>query len=115
VKYNINLAAQLGGKVSRTSNDHIEYILSNVSDRLPEKYLKGVAEHKGNLWRKRVDAFQTDEVIDFIVYHFTNLEQKEEAIAKLGSALGARDWGLVKESLNILTIGNPEGIPEEEA
>jgi len=101
--------------MGRTANDHIEYILSSVSDRLPEKYLKGVAEHKGSLWRKRVDPFQTDELIDFIVYHFTDLEQKEESIAKLEAAINSRDWGLVREARNILTIGNPEGIPEEES
>ena len=101
--------------MARTSNDHIDHILSIVNKLFPAKYLAGAVEHKGNLWRKRTDKFQTEELMDFMSYHFTSLEQKDETIAKLDAAISATDWGLVREARNILVIGNPEGIPEEES
>lgn len=98
----------------RTNNDHIEYILGKVNELFPPKYLDGAARHRGKLWRKNSDDFLTEEILDFLSYHFTGIEQKLESIAKLDAALEASDWGMVIEARNILTIGNPEGIPEEE-
>ncbi len=95
------------------ADEHVDYILSKVNTLLPAKYKSGNELHLGNLRRKRVMSFMGDELLDHIVYFFTLEEQLEKAVRLLKRGVEEKEWLHAEQSLSILTIGNPEGIPED--
>lgn len=102
----------------QTTEQHKEYIFSTLKERGVSKYDVGQEEHGGRLWRKNVLSMMGDEIIDFVVY-FSVLEQQVKRAAEiLDDARSLHEpYNLQKEmtkAYNVLTIGNEEGIPEEE-
>ena len=116
----------------QSDDSHREHVVDEIGEYINEKYLKGQKAHGGHLWRKNLTPHAIEEAADLCVYLFTKREQealssmllqrclidmerikKEELSIHNIQVLGAILMG-IREVTNILTIGNPEGIEEEE-
>jgi hypothetical protein len=58
-----------------TPSQHINSILKDLSPSLRKKYLRGAKEHGGGLWKKNVGPEIEGELLDLIVYVYTQREQ----------------------------------------
>jgi hypothetical protein len=118
----------------KNAKEHSDAIIAQVTADIEHKYVAGQLEHGGKLWRKRLDNHERDELLDLIVYHYTRREQ----MSKLREILYAAYWcnissdsvgneALYKgkkgnlavdlaltEALNLLEVGNEEGLRETE-
>lgn len=109
-----------------TPEQHMDVIMEAFQAGWREKYMKGQDEHGGRLWRKQCLPFLLEEVLDFVSYVAVLPPQLKRVYALLGEARDLisegnfTDEGLediddrLERSMNILNIGNEEGIPEEE-
>jgi hypothetical protein len=97
-----------------TPEEHVELIISDFAKQATKKYMKGQEEHGGRLWRKNCLPFMFEEVIDFYVYMHVVNAQLVEMKYLLKNAIALKDWELVEAAYNLLTMGNKEGVPEEE-
>lgn len=97
-----------------TPEDHIERILEKFSKRYKTKYLKGQAEHGGRLWRKSTRDALIEETLDFISYVDCIEEQTNEAIRFLIKGRVNKDWTAIEAALNLLLVGNEDGVPEDD-
>ena len=104
---------------------HMNNIVYSTTVDIMNKYREGCAEHGGDLQRKPVIEFISDEVIDQICY-LSVLKQQWNDMIKIArstkiEASGHSDAFRMCEILrlginkieNILTMGNPEGIETE--
>ena len=105
----------------KNDDEHREHIVDEIGEYINEKYLKGQKAHGGHLWRKNLTHHAIEEAADLCVYLFTKREQESLIVGHLVMALGnihAGDddvaYDHIQNAINILTIGNPEGIEEEE-
>lgn len=109
-----------------SSEEHREYLVKEIANYIDNKYKKGQEAHGGKLWRKNMTPHAVEEAADLCVYLFTKREQERLLSRKIniliayieGMQTYAHDKekaiSLVQEIKNIITIGNPEGIEEEE-
>lgn len=109
-----------------TPEDHMELILNAFGEAWRRKYMKGQYEHGGRLWRKQCLPMLVDEVLDFVSYVAVmapQLRRLEELVIEARDLMPdaiVENGGLdeVDDRLQrmhcLLTIGNEEGIPEEE-
>ncbi len=97
-----------------TPEAHVEHIVSTIAAEIRDKYHRGQEAHGGMMARKAALPHAIEEVHDLEVYLITLRDQHGAAISYLGQALADRDWSAVGMALNVLTVGNPEGEPEEE-
>ena len=82
-----------------------------------DKYMKGQEEHGGKLWRKAVLPFMGDEVLDFVSYFGVlapQLKRVEEILEEGQNGGTNQAFDAIGRALNILRIGNEEGVSEEE-
>lgn len=97
---------------------HASQIAEKVGDFMFIKYLAGQKEHGGLLWRKNLIPHIQEEILDLAIYHFTHEEQMGELTRLLRGIIGADDLTeahrLGTMALNLVTIGNTDGIEEEE-
>ncbi len=112
--------------VSPEAINHANYLSNKIAQRCEAKYLKGDKEHRGSLSRKMTLPHALDEALDLPIYLITLEDNIDEAIRHLRIAEGVlHGWSdmieqcalvsnAVTQALNILTVGNPEGVPEEE-
>lgn len=97
-----------------TPLDHAETILSEFRTDAIDKYLTGQREHGGRLHRKPVLNMLYQEVLDLPIYLLTLREQLTEVQRLLGLAMIGGSTLYVRQALDILETGNPEGVMEEE-
>lgn len=105
----------------KSNDEHREALVKAISEYVDQRYISGSRDHGGHLWRKNVLPHAIEEAIDQCVYLFTKREQENLLYTRLDLALGCLStndndaaYNAVMEAMNILTIGNPEGIEEEE-
>ena len=103
------------------AREHAEYIFERIRSLGVIKYLSGDEEHGGDLSRKATHTHLLDEVLDLNVYlvnHLDHLddvrERLEDLIIKAERIEDDEIRTALIEAHNILTIGNPEGVEEEE-
>lgn len=115
--------------------NHANYLANKIAQRSEAKYLKGDVEHRGDLSRKNTLPMALEEALDLPIYLITledNIELTKSELAYAEHHLGQilkdtkdcqseyvlstvqRSLNAVTRALNILHIGNPEGVPEEE-
>jgi hypothetical protein len=105
-----------------TYEDHMNACMEAFEKAWRAKYTKGQHEHGGRLWRKRTTPFLIEEVLDFVSYVAVLAPQLNRATELLGGTLDMIEGGASIEDIrdqvnrahNLLTIGNEEGIPEDE-
>jgi hypothetical protein len=101
-----------------TPGEHVEEIISWIAKKVKSKYYAGQEEHGGKLWRKPMLKNLEEEVTDLIVYLQTHEMQQLKLIALLTEAThqdnGQDMLPLVRSALNLILVGNEEGVPEEE-
>jgi len=101
------------------NDDHALYISVKAQAAIFRKYQAGQREHGGSLARKAVQNHILEEAVDQMVYVLTHLDHLEE-VAVLArkiqdiSSVGHATYGYATQILNILDIGNAEGVEEEE-
>lgn len=72
--------------MTEKQNAHINNIVHHATARLINKYVKGQAEHGGNLWEKQgILDMAIDEAIDQVTYLLTLKQQLEDAGITLGT------------------------------
>lgn len=110
----------------KNDDEHRESLVREIGEYINQKYKKGQEAHGGHLWRKNMTPHAVEEAADLCVYLFTKREQERLLSRKIniliayieGMQTYAHDKekaiSLVQEIKNIVTIGNPEGIEEEE-
>ena len=110
----------------KNDDEHREHVVDEIGEYINEKYLKGQKAHGGHLWRKNLTPHAIEEAADLCVYLFTKREQEQRLVISLEALIAhIRDIGrltnsrehalrIAEEILNTITIGNPEGIEEEE-
>ena len=105
----------------QSDDSHREHVVDEIGEYINEKYLKGQKAHGGHLWRKNLTPHAIEEAADLCVYLFTKREQEVKVCNLLREALedilnNDEDvaFDKIQNARNILTIGNPEGIEEEE-
>lgn len=102
----------------QSPQEHAAQIASRFCMDHREKYQKGQTEHGGLLHKKRVIEKLWEEVLDFVSYSDVIMRQWQqidtitEKALKDGSDQAAQL--ALQAILNIVRIGNPEGIQEEE-
>ena len=57
---------------------HLKFILKDITKRIDTKYRKGQKEHGGDLWTKDCLNEAMDEVVDLLVYLQTELNKNHE-------------------------------------
>ncbi len=67
-------------------------------------------EHGGNLWDEPAHRELGEEILDLVAYHFTDAEQREQAIEELRDGLRTSNGeaelrGFVKRALGLLDGG----------
>ena len=102
-----------------TSKEHAAYIADRAREEIFNKYMRGDERHGGRLWRKPCLAHAREEAQDQMVYLIALADQIGEAIALAeditGYFIGDHPVKRMAQSIiNTLTIGNPEGVQEEE-
>lgn len=102
-----------------TPEQHMDACIKAFGKAWREKYMIGQAEHGGKLWRKSTLGFLSEEVLDFVSYVAVLGPQLKEVEALLEEALLPTTNPVyyqdrIQKALNILRVGNPEGVPEEE-
>jgi hypothetical protein len=105
-----------------TPKQHMENIADWFKEKATTKYFRGQKEHGGKLWRKPALKLLGDEILDMPIYFRVLEEQQEEVLNQLQKALTKYThnytlWSImvhVQKAYNILKVGNPEGIAEEE-
>jgi hypothetical protein len=86
---------------------HLEAIKDEFDRLYDAKYRLGQAEHGGCVWRKPgLVGLAIDEALDLFGYLYSLRCQLREARALLREGKSA-------EALNVLEVGNPEGVREE--
>ena len=97
-----------------TSQDHIDDILDRFESEFTYKYAAGQSQHGGKLWKKSTFRMMKDEALDFISYMYVLEDHllKLRELARLAIETG--DLEYCNKILNILEVGNEEGIPEED-
>jgi len=97
---------------------HAGYISHKIQTLVHAKYLKGQAEHGGDISRKNTLPMAIEEALDLPVYLLILEDNIRLAIEELLNAeselIQHPALARVFRARNILTVGNPEGIPEEE-
>ena len=93
---------------------HVEHVTSRFGNRMRTKYRNGQRQHGGNLSRKQVFPHLLEELVDAAVYAETLDDHLSTAIIALDHALRLKNWAIVEQVKNLLTIGNLEGTEEEE-
>lgn len=103
------------------NDDHAKHVASRAHQKILDKYRAGQAEHGGDLSRKDVREHIGEEITDLNVYwetHWDHLESIEyhlrAALANWEGNFGLTATSHIKKALNILTVGNPDGVEEEE-
>ena len=106
--------------------EHAHHVSNRFRERMFKKYRQGQEEHGGDLSRKAVQGHIMEEAIDQAVYLETHMDHLDEIDRYLQRALESLDkchcdgqefrgaYEAIIKAHNILTIGNPEGIEEEE-
>ena len=61
-----------------SDHQHIAYILREFPALAQPKYMIGIAEHGGHLWKKPVDREALSEAIDQVVYLITLRDQIDQ-------------------------------------
>jgi hypothetical protein len=104
-----------------TPEQHADDIVKWFKRNVEEKYFKGQKEHGGRLWRKPVLSMLRDEVVDAATYFEVLEAQHREAAFHLKLCMDAFNACSPDDAeshaicaYNLLTIGNIEGLPEEE-
>lgn len=68
-----------------THQDHINQIVKEFRQEAKRKYMKGVEEHGGHLWKKKgLIDMAIEEAVDQVIYLLTLKKQIEESGVKLG-------------------------------
>jgi len=106
--------------------EHAEYVASLAKTKIYNKYLVGQKLHGGFLDRKATAGMALEEALDQVVYlitHLDHLKEIEELAMEIayqsqeGSIVDQR-YQIVNKCagsiINILRIGNPEGVKEED-
>jgi len=71
--------------MTEEQEQHLENIAEEAVRLIGRKYKKGVAEHNGNLWKKKhIIDFAIDEATDQIIYLLTLKAQLKEKGIELG-------------------------------
>ena len=106
-----------------TPESHAQILADEASELVHHRQIVGQQAHGGRLWRKNTGRHLLEELADAFAYAQVLLDQRRESIDVLHSALshltkpdGTRDGAVdsVRRGINILAVGNPEGIEEEE-
>jgi len=104
-----------------TPDDHIDDIGKWFITSMASKYHEGQEEHGGKLWRKSTLLSMEEEILDFAVYYYTHKMQMLKMFSLLTELLRDLDEGDTKGAINsatmainLLTVGNEEGMEEEE-
>lgn len=102
-----------------TKEEHAIQIATKAHDLIYEKYLKGASKHGGNIQRKLMIPHALEEAVDQMVYLLTLKEQWQDMVdlvldIREDLEHGGNIHNKVVSLANILIMGNPEGIIEEE-
>ena len=114
--------------MSDEGRDHAEYLWGKIAEEGKAKYMGGQKAHGGSLPRKACLPHAIEEALDLPTYLFTLQDQHAEVIEHLDLALYEMDqedgqggfdpqfplYRHVLAARNILLVGNPEGVEEEE-
>jgi hypothetical protein len=101
-----------------TPRQHENLVVTWIAEWVRRKYKAGQVEHGGKLWRKRMMPHVIEEIVDLVVYIFTmhsQLLQIEELLIIALDQHHIEDMhSYVNDALNVLQVGNVEGVEEEE-
>lgn len=100
-----------------TPQDHKERIISWFTEKWSKKYDNGQVEHGGKLWRKQCLPFLVEEMLDFFSYVAVlapQLLMAAQAADEASTKCTCSARHDIRKVANLLSIGNEEGVPEED-